>query len=297
VPRRGVARLDATTGRLDPAFRATSVGGDVSDLEVVGGRLIVGGQFAKRLAALDLTTGADTGYLDLGITGTADGVARPTRIYRFAVSPDRTRLVAVGDVGRVSGQFRERAFMVDLRPDSGTLSPWYYAGLGNDCQSNGHIPAYLRDVDFSPDGRWFVTVATGGIPAEGELGASVCDAAARFETAALQPRRPTWINYTGGDTLHSVAVTGAAVYVSGHQRWLDNPMGHDSCGPGCIPRQGIGAIDPAGGRALPWNPGKTRAVGGRDLLATSSGLWVGSDGAYFRGEYRYGIAFVPLPPA
>ena len=294
VARRGVAKLDAATGRLDPRFHARSVRGDVSDLKVVRGRLVVAGQFAKRLAALDLATGADTGYLDLGITGTADGLQRPTRVYRIAVNPDQTRLVAIGDVGQVSGQPRERAFMVDLRPGSGTLSPWYYAGLGNDCRSS-KIPAYLRDVDFSPDGRYFVMVATGGVPLAGQLGASVCDAAARFETGALHPQRPTWINYTGGDTLHSVAVTGAAVYVSGHQRWLDNARGHDSCAPGCAPREGIGAIDPVGGKALPWNPGKSREVGGRDMLATRSGLWVGSDGAYFNGEYRYGIAFLPLP--
>ena len=294
VARRGVAKLDATTGRVDPAFRATTVRGDVTDLRVVQGRLVVAGQFAKRLAALDLATGADTGYLDLGITGTADGLSRPTRVYRFAVTPDQSRLLAIGDVGSVSGQPRARAFMVDLGPARGTLSPWYYPGLTRGC-SGSKLPAYLRDVDFSPDGSWFVLVATGGIPRRDGHGVAVCDGAARFETRTVHPQRPTWMNYTGGDTLHSVAVTGAAVYVSGHQRWLDNPYGNDSCGQGCVPRPGIGAIDPVTGKALPWNPGKTRGVGGKDLLATSEGLWVGSDGARFDGEYHYGIAFAPLP--
>ncbi len=109
------------------------------------------------------------------------------------------------------------------------------------------------------------------------------------------PAKPTWINYTGGDTLHSVAVSGAAVYVQGHQRWLDNPQGADSAGAGAVDRPGIGAIDPATGLALPWNPGKTRAVGGKDMLLTTSGLWVGSDGKYFGGESRPRIAFAPLP--
>jgi len=91
-----------------------------------------------------------------------------------------------------------------------------------------------------------------------------------------------------------VAITGAAVYVQGHQRWMDNPLGDDDAGPGAVEREGIGAIDPESGDALPWNPGKTRGVGGKDMLATGAGLWVGSDGALFNGEPRSRIAFCPL---
>ncbi len=87
------------------------------------------------------------------------------------------------------------------------------------------------------------------------------------------------------------------MYVQGHQRWLDNPYGRDSCGSGCAPRQGIGAIHPTTGKALPWNPGKSRNVGGRELVATATGLWSGSDGTQFKGEYHRGIAFTPLPKA
>ncbi|MGI8676296.1 MAG: hypothetical protein ACR2JT_05110, partial [Nocardioidaceae bacterium] len=71
----------------------------------------------------------------------------------------------------------------------------------------------------------------------------------------------------------------------GHQRWLNN---------GAVERPGIGAIDPTTGLANSWNPTKTRAVGGKDMFVTSAGLWVGSDGKRFNGEYRYGIAFCPL---
>jgi hypothetical protein len=157
------------------------------------------------------------------------------------------------------------------------------------------LPDQLRDVDFSPDGSYFVIAGSGYIPASSsQLGYTICDAVARFETANPAPARPTWINYTGGDTLHSVAATGAAVYVQGHQRWLDNPYGKDSAGPGAVARQGIGAIDPKSGKALPWNPSKDRDVGGKDFLVTASGLWVASDGRHFRGETRWGIAFCPL---
>jgi hypothetical protein len=156
------------------------------------------------------------------------------------------------------------------------------------------IPSYLKDVDFSPDSSYFILVATGFVPQSGGVGSDVCDAAARFETDMPSPARPTWINYTGGDTLHSTVATGAAVYVQGHQRWLNNPFGRNSAGPGAVSREGIGAIDPDTGKALPWNPGKTRGIGGKDLMATPAGLWVGSDGAYFNGEFRSRIAFCPL---
>jgi len=45
-------------------------------------------------------------------------------------------------------------------------------------------------------------------------------------------------------------VTGAAVCVQGHQRWLDNPYGRNSEGPVAVDRCGIGAIDPVRGTAL-----------------------------------------------
>ncbi len=58
-------------------------------------------------------------------------------------------------------------------------------------------------------------------------------------------------------------------------------------------RCGGGAIDPVSGKALPWNPVKRAVVGGTTSWR-ADGLWVGSDGKYFHGEYHFGIAFCPL---
>jgi hypothetical protein len=146
-------------------------------------------------------------------------------------------------------------------------------------------------VDFAPDGSYFVIVATGG--PTGTSG--VCDAAARFETANVSSTAaPTWINWTGGDTLWSVAITGSAVYVGGHQRWLDNPQGRDSAGPGAVSRPGIGAINPATGKALAWNPTKSRNNGTTVLYATPGGLWAGGDSTRFGREDHAGFGFAPL---
>lgn len=296
VARRGIAKLDPITGAVDTSFNAGLKSGSVTEVRLVNGRLIIGGTFPGKLLALNPATGANTGYINVPITGTVASNAGATDVYRFAVDPAGTRLVALGNFTTVGGQPRSRAFMLDLGATSASLASWYYQPLQNMCQASS-IPQYLRDVDFSPNGDYFVFVSTGYVPQFNDplaIGRDLCDATARFETNNPTPTRPTWINYTGGDTLHSLAVAGSAVYVQGHQRWLDNAYGNDSCAPGCAPRPGIGAIDPNTGKALSWNPTKTRAVGGKDLLVTPAGLWVGSDGARIGGELRDNIGFMPL---
>ena len=290
VARRGLVKLNPTTGAVDPAFNA-NLNGTVRESAVVGGRLIISGAFGKRIQAVNLATGADTGYLNVGVTGSVSSKAGPTEVYRFAVNPAGTRLVGVGNFTTVGGATHYRAFMLNLGT-SATVSSWRYPPLQNMCAA-ASLADYMRDVDFSPDGSYFVFVSTGFVPQTGQIGTALCDATARFETANLAPTRPTWINYTGGDTLHSVAATDRAVYVQGHQRWLNNPQGRDSAGPGAVSRPGIGAIDPVTGLALSWNPTKDRGVGGKDLLVTARGLWVGSDTAHIGGETRMRVALLP----
>jgi hypothetical protein len=252
--RRGVAKLNRTTGAVDTAFNANLASGKVTELALVNGRLLAGGTFPGKLRALNPSSGANTGYLNLAISGSVTTNAGPVEVYRFAVNPAGTRLVAVGNFTSVGGQTRYRAFMLTLGATA-SVNAWYYPPLQHLCAA-ASLPDYMRDVDFSPDGSWFAFVSTGYVPQAGGVGRDLCDAAARFETGIASPARPTWINYTGGDTLHSVAATDVAVYVQGHQRWLDNAQGRDDAGPGAVSRQGIGAINPSTGLALSWNPGK-----------------------------------------
>ena len=291
VARRGVAKLNPTTGAVDTAFNANLASGKVTELALVGGRLIAGGTFPGKLRALNPATGANTGYLNLSISGSVADNAGPVEVYRFAVNPAGTRLVAVGNFTSVGGQSRWRAVMLTLGTTA-SVNAWYYPPLRNLCAA-ASLPDYMRDVDFSPDGTWFAFVSTGYVPQTGGIGRDLCDATARFETGISSPSRPTWINYTGGDTLHSVAATDVAVYVQGHQRWLNNPYGRDSAGAGAVSRPGIGAINPSTGLALSWNPTKDRGVGGKDLYVTSQGLWVGSDTTRIGGEYHARIALMP----
>jgi hypothetical protein len=297
VSRPAIAKLDPTTGAVDTAFDPAISHGRVTEIHLVGGRLLVSGTFQSRLVALDPTTGKNTGYINIPITGTVPVSTTPGQVFKFSVNPAGTRLVAVGNFTSVGGEVRQRAFMLNLGASSASLSSWYYPPLNTKCASNtGNRVAQLTDVDFSPDGSYFVFVSTGFVPAQtSQIGTAICDAAARFETDILSPTAPKWINYTGGDTLHSVAVTGAAVYVQGHSRWLDNPLGRDSAGPGAVVRWGGGAIDPTTGKANSWDPIMKHATGGYDFYASPTGLWIASDGKFFNTKHHYGIAFCALP--
>jgi hypothetical protein len=294
VARAKLVKVDATTGAVDPAFRP-QIGGKVNALVVARGRLFVGGAFAKKLTAIDLATGADTGFFNLSITDPLPNAWGNVAVYAMAINAAGTRLVATGNFRTVAGQSRTRLFVADLGASSASLSSWYYDDLARPCVStNPRRIAYLQGVDFSPDGSYFVVVSTGQISRPADLGETVCDAAARFDLD--DDSQPAWINYTGGDSLWSVAATGPAVYVQGHNTYLDNAGGWQNHPvPGAVVRRGVGAIHPGTGQAMAWNPNKPAQIGGKAFLATDDGLWIGSDSINVGGEPHRGIAFMPLP--
>ena len=308
VVRGGVAKINPVTGAVDTAFNAR-LSGRVNDLLLLGSgadaKLLVAGEIPGQLIALNPNTGANTGYINLSIADPIPGASEPLSVHRIAIDPASQKLVATGNFRTVSGQARSRVFVADLNVGGASLNAWYYPGFAKSCSSTqSNRIAYIWGVDFSPDGQFFSVAATGQIPATKAdiwpTGSStyhtVCDGAGRFSMA--NDKKPVWVNYTGGDTIWDVVDTGAAVYVQGHFQWLDNPQGWASrCPDGqvCASRKGIGAIDPVTGKALPWNPRKAAQRGGKDMLATSTGLWVASDSARFNGEPRLGIAFAPLP--
>lgn len=293
VARPAIAKLDAVTGAVDPSFKPPISGGRVTDMEVVNGRLLVSGTFGPKLLALNPATGANTGYFkSVLIAGSFLNASGAGQIYRFTVNPQGTRLVAVGDFKTVNAVPAARVFMLDLAATTATLDPWHYEPFEHYCAGSSW-GAYVQDVDFSPDGTYFAVVAAGFVVPDGTTG-YVCDAVARFETDIVAPTAPTWINYTGGDTLRSVAITGAAVYVQGHSRWLNNPQGRDTAGPGATDALGGGAVDPTTGLAMAWAPAHPCSDGGRVIVSTDDGVWFGSDSRYFGNEPRMGIAFTPL---
>jgi hypothetical protein len=263
----------------------------VAALASHGGWVYLGGTFTavNRSPRAGLArVHAGTGALDPGFDARlarADGGRVGVR--DLALAPDGRRLVAVGAFTLSHGLLRPQLVLLDTGGGD-TLVNWYTDAYAQPCSRVFH--SYLRGVDFAPDGSYFVAVTTGGMT-HPDL---PCDTAARFEATGTGMHRPTWVNHTGGNSLYAAAVTGAAVYVGGHQRWQDNPHGRKSAGPGAVPREGIAALHPTTGRALSWNPGRARGVGVQAFYATPDGLFVGSDTTRLGGVYRGRIGMFPL---
>ncbi|MFC4588999.1 NHL repeat-containing protein [Sphaerisporangium corydalis] len=290
-PGRGLARLSLADGSPVESFSAPVRGGAVSSLVLHPGGLYVGGDFTgvgrsarAALARLDPVTGA----VDPAFTVTPGG-ERGGSLKVYAMAATRDRLALDGSFTTLDGLRRPQVGLVDIGAAQATVTGWHTEAYAAACKDV--FPSYVRGLDFSPDGQYFVLVTTGGAKGSGRL----CDSAARFETYARGDEvAPTWVNFTGGDSLYSVAVTGAAVYVGGHQRWLDNPRGSDSAGPGAVPRPGIGAIHPGTGRALAWNPTRDRGIGVKAFLPYKEGLLIGSDTTHLGHEYHARVGLFPL---
>ena len=287
-------------------------------LVVMGSFKHVGTTARTAIAYIGQTTGAtDAGAGYFGgtavganvIGGKAVGV---TRIYRGFANPAGTALIVIGNFGTVGGVKRHQIAMITVGATAATLAPWYNTGFDFLCKfSNGVYDSWLRDIAWSPTGAFFVVAGTGSAHAS-----SFCDSILRFEYAPTNANQaPTWHMYTDGDTIHSVVVTSAAVYYAGHMRYIDKtgpifPGQAIPDGSPCDPnnpslgtsgpsngrqinyygyncptrtatyRPGIGALNPATGAPLSWDPTRTRNEGAKSLYVSTNpaGLWVGSDG-------------------
>jgi hypothetical protein len=205
----------------------------------------------------------------------------------LAVSPGGDRLVVIGAITMSGSDTRVQVAMFDLTGPRPHLADWWTNTYNIGCRAG--FNTYLRGVAFSPGGDYLVIVTTGRQTAP-EL---PCDTAARFETYVEGEAVPTWMNHTGGDSLYAVAIDHTSVYVGGHQRWMDNPEGNESAGPGAVARQGLAAIDPITGRATDWNPSHSRGVGVRALVVGDHGLLVGSDTDEVGHEYHGRLGLLP----
>jgi hypothetical protein len=302
VNHRDLVLLRTTDGSVVTTFVPPALNGAVNTLAVAGSRLLVGGIFTLAgtathdgLASVNATTGALDPYLGVQLTGhhnwNGSGAKAGVGASSMRVSPDGTKLIVIGNFKTADTLDRDQGVMITLGATA-SVADWETNTLKAVCSSSA-FDSWVRDVDFSPDGSYFVVVGTGG-PHTGQA----CDSAMRWETNVTGSAiPPTWIDFTGGDTLLSVAITGPAIYVGGHQRYLNNTLGADSARAGAVARPGLGALDPLSGVPLIWNPGRNPRGAGADVIfADSDGIYVGSDTDYigdthyFRGK----IAYFPL---
>jgi hypothetical protein len=293
VATKSLTRLNVSNGAVATGFKTVAINGNVLDLRLSNNRLFIGGNFTKVathtqsvLATLNAATGAFDPFQSLAFSGTHHGGS--TSLQKMDITPDGSKLVAIGNFTSVGGVSHDQVVMLNLTGASAALQNWTTTFYTANCASA--FNSYMRDLDISPDGSYMVISTTGAYGGS----ASPCDSTTRWEMNATGTQTFTWLANTGGDTTYAVAITGTAVYTGGHFRWQNNSFAGDKPGAGAVARTGIAALDPANGLPLDWNPGRTRGVGVFDILATSTGLWVGSDTNQFDGFTRPRIVFVPL---
>lgn len=286
VSRKNLVALHPGAGATVAGWVGRSDGGMIRDMALYGNWLYVAGAFNwlngaahSGLGRLDATTGA----VDPTFTVDATVGRHGTGSYAWTIdlTPDGRTLAVGGNFTSVDGLPRNQMALVDVT-GTPTVIDWSTEKFVAPCASPATFVHYVQDVEFGPDGSWFVVGTNGGAG----WPAAYCDALVRFETGARGAGQlGTWVNFTGNDTITSVEVADNIIYLGGHFRWLNNPNASDAAGPGAIDRLGIAAVTPATGLPVNWNPGRR----GSDTMPPGTStwgsqvpvLWRGSDGLYF----------------
>jgi hypothetical protein len=312
VKSKSVALLDVNTGQMVPGFKPAPMDGIARSIVLVNGHLIVGGTFGlvngvahAGLVSLNPTTGAIQPYINVQLAGhhnyrgTPGQVAGAVGAKAIDVSADGTRLVVVGNFTSADGLARDQIVQIKLDSASASVdTTWATQAFTSPCIEKTY-DSWIRGVKFSPDGSYFVVVGTGGNPnlnADGSK--SLCDSASRWNVSDTGSNvRPAWVDYTGWDSVNSVAVTDSAVYIGGHFRYVNDSFGWNQSDDGAIARPGIAALDPSNGLPFSWNPGRNpRGDGTYAMYANADGLYTGSDTDWI-GNYQYfrgKLAYFPL---
>src|SRR5262245_43326440 len=138
---------------------AHSANGEVdTTLRTGNNHLLVGGKFTaingsskKYYVSLNLSTGRDDGYVNLGISGhyVYPGVApNNTEVYNQQLSPDGGHVLVEGVFTRVQGNARQQIFMLNLG-NRGNVSIWYSSEFNQFC-ADKH-PFYIKAAAWAPD--------------------------------------------------------------------------------------------------------------------------------------------------
>jgi hypothetical protein len=299
---KNIAKVNTTdTGSVDTGF-FNSAGGRVAHMEVLQGHLLVGGNFPGYLKSVSPLTGRSDGYGTPIISGNYQfpGVkSNTTRIYNMTPSPDGKAVLMTGVFSSVGGLPRKQIFRLNLTAGAATVSAWYSPQFDGNCATVE--PFYLQDAAWSPDMSKIYVATTGYKPYDKPAGSfprsGLCDATAAYSATEAGGLGSLWINYTGCDSLYTVAADTNTVYIGGHQRWVSNPVGCDFKGPGAISAPGMAGLSPTNG-SLVWNPTRGRGLGADDMVVTAAGLWIASDNqantAMCAGQSGHsGICFMP----
>ncbi|HQR26668.1 MAG TPA: PKD domain-containing protein [Nocardioides sp.] len=306
VSKRKLASLNLTTGAPIAGFTAQG-NGQVNAIAASDTTVYAGGRFTKingttrvGLAAVNGSTGAvDLGF-DNQLSG-GIGVNGTLTVQQLKLTHDNSKLLVVHTARKIDGQDRYGVGLIDTA--SKQLLPWRSRIWEDNLQFVGGIQR-IYSGDIAPDDSFFVVGSGSG----GDR-PPINDTAIAFRLTGGDNQQPLWISRCF-DSVYSVAITERAVYIGGHFQFNESPTasdpwpGLDNVGYGTgqglsgyglgdevVRRDHLGALDPATGKALEWNPGSNSFEGNKAMEATSRGLFVGGDGM-MQGGIRTGrVAF------
>jgi PKD repeat protein len=307
-----VASLNLTTGAPVPGFSFNkTTNGQVSALAVSNSTVYAGGKFTRingqlftGLVAVNASTGAIDPAFDNQISG-GIGVNGALTVQQLKLTHDNKLLLVVHTGRKIDGQDRLGMGLIDTSTKQ--LLPWRsHLWDDNIARVGGVTRIYAADI--SPDDSYFVVTAGSGGDAP-----PISDVAVAFPLTAASLNdsdvQPLWVARCF-DSVYSVAITEKAVYIGGHFSWNESPTanqpwpGLDNVGYGTgqglsgyglgdqvVRRDQLGALDPATGTALEWDPGANSFEGNKAMEATPRGLIVGGDGMIKGGVKTGRVAF------
>jgi hypothetical protein len=293
LTKRKIAKLNPTTGAPVAAFTAQANARGTA-LEATNSTVYVGGQFTKvgsrdavGLVALNATTGVVDAGFNNQISG-GIGVGGLLTVQELKLTHDDRKLLVVHTGRQIAGQDRYGVGLIDTQTK--TLLPWRTRLWDDNLSFVGGIQRVFAG-DISPDDSYFVVSSGSG----GDR-PPINDTAIRFPINGGDNTEPTWVS-RHFDSVYSLAITEVAIYTGGHFSWQPSPTAPDpwpgltnvgygtgqglsgyGLGDAVVKRNHLGAIDPATGKALEWNPGSTSFEGEKAMKATPRGLFVGGDG-------------------
>jgi PKD repeat protein len=309
VTKRKIASLNLTTGAPVAGFtanasaQATALAATNTTLYVGGNFQTVNGTARVGLVAVNGTTGAVVPGFVNNMSG-GIGVNGMLTVQQLKLTHDDSRLLVVHTGRKIANQDRYGVGLISTQTNQ--LLPWRTRLWDDNLQFVGGIQR-VYGGDIAPNDQYFVVTSGSG----GDR-PPINDTAVAFPVAGNDNVQPLWVS-RHFDSVYSVAITERAVYVGGHFGFQESPTAPDpwpgldnvgygtgqglagyGLGDAVVRRDHIGALNPADGKALEWNPGSNSFEGNKAMEATPRGLFVGGDGMYQGGKNTGRVAFYDL---
>lgn len=309
VTRKGLVQLNVDPGSASDGTVVTGFKANVANfvrrlaLSPGGKALYVGGQFASLngtsetgLARVSSATGAVDSSFHFTLSGqiTVGGKTLPIKVTTMDIDGNGGLLAVGYSALQVNGQSRPRLAVINTGGGLGSaakLTDFTAPILKNNCSAEHD---YVRALSFAANGQ-FLVIGDTGFLSDGSTPYAVCDAAARFDVTSAAAAAtgtsvnisPSWINYTGGDSIYSISIAGNMVYAGGHNRWTNDYCGINRvCEQNAVLTDGLSAYDAHNGMAIAWWQPQTLRGHGTMYVNTfgagtydgaNSGLVIGND--------------------